>query len=162
MKAPPPKENQIAPKKPEEEPPSRSDEGGSILDSVSWEGCPLETATEIGERCASVGFDWNSPDGARRKVEEELQELEEAAEKQDPNEVFWEVGDVLLAAANLARLHGVSPEDALREAIQRFIRRFRSVEKGLQKEGLDPKELSLGELERRWQEIKREEALPKA
>ena len=160
------------PKKPGGEDPPGSDEPVSILDGVTLDGvtldgvtqgrCPLETATEIGERCAAVGFDWNSPAGAQKKVEEELQELEEAAEKKGPNEVFWEVGDVLLAAANLARLHGVSPKDALREAIQRFIRRFQAVERGPQKEGLDPKELSLDELERRWQEIKREEALPKA
>ncbi len=129
----------------------------SIFEGLPGDLCPLELSFEMGNRCAEVGFDWNSPDGAKNKIMEELEELEKAASKRDEDEIFWEVGDVLLAAANLARLHGKNPSHALAAALERFSGRFAAVEMRLKNEGRKPTDATLEELEEHWQEVKKKE-----
>ena len=135
----------------------RRDGFSSIFDDLPGDVCPLERSFEMGNRCAKVGFDWNSPDGAKNKIMEELEELEKAASDRDEDEIFWEVGDVLLAAANLARLHGKNPSRALAAALERFSRRFGAVEMRLKNEGRKLTEATLEELEEHWQEVKKRE-----
>lgn len=129
----------------------------SIFDGLPVDLCPLALSFEMGNRCAEVGFDWNSPDGAKNKIIEELEELEKAASEKDEDEIFWEVGDVLLAAANLARLYGKNPGLALAAALERFSGRFEAVEMRLKNEGRKLTEATLEELEEHWQEVKKRE-----
>ena len=68
-----------------------------------------------------------------------------------------EVGDLLLAASNLARFADIDPETALREANGRFERRFRRIEAWLAEQGKHPEQSSLEEMERLWQRAKEEE-----
>src|SRR5580658_4669532 len=53
----------------------------------------LARAQRIGEKVARVGFDWESPEGSRAKVREELAELDEAVQRGDKDAVEAEMGD---------------------------------------------------------------------
>ena len=64
------------------------------------------------------------------------------------------MGDVLFAAANLARKLGLDPETALRRATAKFERRFRRVEAIASERGVGT---DLEALDALWDEIKREE-----
>jgi nucleoside triphosphate diphosphatase len=126
----------------------------SLLDDVPVALPALTRAVKLGKRAARIGFDWPDAAGPRAKVDEELGELDAALRHGDRAQIEAELGDVLLAAANLARHLQVDPEAALRAANGRFTRRFRVVEAYQRTApGAD-----MAELEQQWQQAKRREA----
>lgn len=113
----------------------------------------LLAAKVIQERAARLGFDWESHAGPLEKVKEEVGELEsDGGEKQSE-----EMGDLLFACVNLARHLHVDPEEALRQANKKFVRRFREVVRRLEEEGRDIEKVSLQEMDKIWDEIKKTE-----
>jgi ATP diphosphatase len=107
------------------------------------------------KKVAKVGFDWERPEGALEKLQEELEEFRHAREHETPERAEEEMGDALFALANVARLAGINPEEALKKAAAKFERRFRAVEEGLRARGIDPAAASLEQMEALWQEAKR-------
>jgi MazG family protein len=130
-------------------------EATSMLDGVSTALPSTLEAFQLTSRAARVGFDWPDVGGALDKAEEELRELRAAGD--DPQRAHEEVGDLLMAAANVARLLGTDPESALKAANRKFRSRFRHVEARLQESGRSPAEASLPEMEGLWNEAKRRE-----
>lgn len=120
----------------------------SALDGVALALPALMRAEKLQKRAARVGFDWPDTSGPRAKVIEELDELAAAA---TPEEKLDEAGDLLFAAVNLARAHGIAPEEALRHANAKFERRFRGME--MLARGTFP-ELDLEAQEALWQAVK--------
>lgn len=116
----------------------------------------LMRAEKLGKRAAGVGFDWPNLAGVRAKVTEELDELDEATVARNQAAIGEELGDLLFATANLARHLGVDPEDALRAANNKFARRFKAVEDTLEASGDTWSDLTLADMEERWQRVKRE------
>ena len=107
----------------------------SALDGVPDALPALLRAERVQEKAAAVGFDFPTADDAWDKVEEEAAEVR-AAETADALED--EVGDLLFAVVNYARLRGVVPETALRRTVAKFSRRFRHVEARLAERGAEP------------------------
>ena len=96
----------------------RTSEGREELFGDLPENLPaLLRARRAQRRAASTGFDFPGPEGPLASVRDELDEVEQAANRE---ERFHEVGDVLFAAVNLARKLSVDPELALRAATERF------------------------------------------
>jgi ATP diphosphatase len=110
----------------------------------------LARAAKLARRAAKVGFDWPQTAQVVEKIEEELREVADAARGGDADRVEDEIGDLLFAAANLARHHGIDPEKALRRTNAKFERRFRAVEAGLAAQGRTLSEASLEEMEELW------------
>lgn len=134
----------------------------------------LMRAYKLSKRAARVGFDWDHAGQTADKVAEELAEVREAASATlapataagsargsaaaaPSAEVVEEVGDLLFAAANLARKLGVDAESALRAANAKFERRFRAMEALALARGDDFATLSLEQQERLWLDVKRAE-----
>ncbi len=107
-----------------EERAEKSDDG-SALAGVALGLPALSRAEKLQKRAARVGFDWDDVSDVHDKVLEEIEELSSAVSQ---DHVAEEVGDLLFAAANLARHHKVDPEAALRAANLKFERRFRAME----------------------------------
>ena len=114
----------------------------------------LLRAYEIGTRVAAVGFDWTSAGDVVDKIEEEVAELRRAVGSEGKARSEEEMGDLLFAIANLARKLGIDPESALRQANDKFTRRFAAVEERLHAQGRSVHEASLDDMEREWQAIK--------
>lgn len=134
-----------------------------LLDGVPRALPALLRAARLSERVSRVGFDWPDARGSREKVSEELSELDRAVLEGDRGRISAELGDVLFALVNLARHHGVSAEDALRDTTDRFRRRFDHVERRVKEvHGGWPKDARgrpttgrpLEELDRYWDEAK--------
>jgi MazG family protein len=119
----------------------------------------LLRATRAGEKAGAVGFDWPDADGPRAKVDEEMAELDEARRRGDRDEMQRELGDALFAVVNLARKLGLDAEQALRDATDRFGRRFRHVEEALAAQGRAVADAGPQEQERLWQTAKQAEGL---
>jgi MazG family protein len=139
----------------------------SALDGVPLALPALMRAFKLSRRAARVGFDFERPQETADKVAEELAEVREAADLAAADsdrgidtgatlrKVFEEVGDLLFAAANLARKLDVDAEAALRAANVKFERRFRGMERLAAQRGEDFESLSLAAQEALWQEVKR-------
>ncbi len=113
------------------------------LDGVPRALPGLLRALRIQQKAAGVGFDWDSPAGAREKVAEELGELDEAVAGGDPSEIEHELGDLIMAAVNYGRLFGVDAEDALSLALGRFNARFSYLEDRLAEQDRAPSQASI-------------------
>ena len=127
----------------------------SVLAGVAKALPALKRAQKLGKRAAHVGFDWPDRVGVRAKIQEELDELEEAAASTRTDRVEEELGDLLFAIVNLARHLKVDPEKALAGANNKFERRFRDMEQAIAAEGRELAQESLDALEREWQAAKR-------
>jgi tetrapyrrole methylase family protein/MazG family protein len=104
----------------------------------------LARAAKVQRRAAGWGFTWRTPQDAIAKLREEVTELEAVTD--DDRRAEEELGDVLLAAVAAARLLGLDAESALRRATTRFARRAESTFALAAERGLDPQQLSDGEL----------------
>jgi ATP diphosphatase len=87
------------------------------------------------KRAARVGFDWPDVEQVLDKIREEIDELKEAESAAHRHEEF---GDLMFVMANLARHLTIDPEQALRDANQKFTRRFNRIEDKLQQDGRTP------------------------
>lgn len=117
----------------------------------------LLKAQKITEKAARVGFDWEHVDQVFAKVHEELHEFDEAMAGGDQERMEAELGDLLFAIVNLGRFLALDPEEALRKTISRFTRRFGHVEETLHQRGISLKEATLEEMDRLWEEAKKQE-----
>jgi MazG family protein len=139
----------------------------SALDGVPLALPALLRAFKLSRRAARVGFDFERAQETADKVAEELAEVREAVNLAAADsgraidaatvsrKVFEEVGDLLFAAANLARKLDVDAEAALRAANVKFERRFRGMERLAAQRGEDFETMSLAAQEALWQEVKR-------
>jgi len=119
----------------------------------------LTRAAKLGRRAARVGFDWSDAGGVRAKVEEELEEIDQALRQGATEAVAAELGDLLFAVANWARHLAVDAEDALRRASVKFEQRFAAMERRAQARGLTLAALSPAQWDGLWREIKAEEGV---
>lgn len=134
---------------------------------------PLARALRVQQRAAAVGFDWPDVRGALAKLREEIREVEELLEigaSRGPQgrgdedaaaggtlpdaRLEEEVGDLLFAAVNVARLADAHPAHALEAATRKFERRFRRVLREAERSGTPASEASLEELEAFWRAAK--------
>jgi tetrapyrrole methylase family protein/MazG family protein len=132
----------------------RGRERRSILEGIPHALPSLLKAHRLQDRAARVGFDWEHLSEVLEKVEEELHEFKSALEEKDETEIEWELGDLLFAIVNLSRFIKISPEDALRKTISRFIGRFQYIEEYAARQGVELHTLSLEEMDRIWQKAK--------
>jgi MazG family protein len=124
----------------------------SRLDGIPTHLGALQRGQRMQEKAARVGFDWPNVHGILEKLSEELGELAEARrQKQDDPRVREELGDVFFTLVNLSRALGIDAETAMREANQKFYKRFTFMEERASAGGKSLSELSLDELEELWQ-----------
>lgn len=128
------------------------DPDSSALAGVAQALPALLRAEKLQKRAARTGFDWPDTQGVVAKIEEELQEVREAASHEEHQE---EIGDLLFAVVNLARHLKVDAEVALRAANRKFEARFRAMEAHA---GGDFVKLSLDDKEALWRTVKRQAA----
>ncbi|CAA2140085.1 nucleoside triphosphate pyrophosphohydrolase [Hyphomicrobium sp. ghe19] len=125
----------------------------------------LTRAIKLQDKAARVGFDWPNLQPVFEKLKEEVTELEEAlaASSDSPagsrppdaeDAIKEEFGDLLFVMANIARHLKLDPEDALRGANDKFVRRFAHIEKALAERGKSPSQSSLDEMDALWDEAK--------
>ncbi len=110
----------------------------------------LLRAQKLGERAARVGFDWPGPEEAWEKVREEVKEVEQASGERQKEEL----GDLLFALAQWARLRGWTAEEVLQKACDKFATRFERMQTLVEQAGERLEDMSLSELEAWWQRSK--------
>jgi tetrapyrrole methylase family protein/MazG family protein len=129
----------------------------SALGNVPKAMPALARAQSISRRAAHLGFEW--PDIAQvwNKVEEEMQELKEAAVSGNKARTGEELGDLLFTLVNVARFLDVEAEEVLAQTIDRFTKRFHHIENKLTEANRSFEDSSIEEMDRYWEEAKSQE-----
>ena len=120
----------------------------SVLDGVPKSLPALLLSRRIQEKAAGVGFDWDNNNQVLDKVDEEISELKESIIKNEG--IDEELGDVLFSLVNLSRHLNIDPELSLKRSTEKFIERFKAIEKEI-----DIEKSSLEELDEIWNRNKR-------
>ena len=130
----------------------------SKLDGIPSGMGALQRGQKMQDKAARTGFDWPHVDGIREKLVEEVAELEAARRDNDPRAIREELGDVIFTVVNLARALGVDAEGAMRDANDKFYKRFTFMERRAETSGRKLGEMTLDELEELWQLAKTQAA----
>ena len=147
-------------------------------ESSALEGVPkalpaLLRAYQVQARASRVGFDWpHTAQGIEHvfgKIHEEMNEVREATlerseggqepptdegNSRDRSQIEAELGDMLFSVVNLARFLKVNPEDALRQATNRFCDRFHYIESEATRSGRRIEDLEMTEMDHLWEDAK--------
>ena len=154
----------------------------SIFDGIPTALPALARCARLSKKAAGVGYDWPDRNMLFDKLREELAELQaelfpeqavpevaagvetpvvEDTPLSDPDRLKYaeeEIGDLLFVVANIARRWGINPEEALRRSNAKFVRRFRAIEQGLATQGRNLSSATLQEMEKIYQQAKRDES----
>lgn len=127
----------------------------SILDEVPKALPALTRAFKLQKRAAKVGFDWDNTAPILAKLQEEAHELQAEMDAGAPKEKLMdEMGDILFVCVNLARQLKIEPEEALMSTNRKFERRFKHIEQELGKQGRNPQDATLEEMDALWDAAK--------
>lgn len=124
-----------------------------VLKSVPKSFPALLRSRKVQKKAADVGFDWKNAQQAFYKIAEETEELREAMEQ--GTHIEEEMGDLLFAVVNVARLLKLEPEFLLMQATDKFISRFETMERLAKSRQKELKDLTFAEQDRLWDEAKK-------
>ena len=126
----------------------------SALDGIPKVLPALLKAFRLQQKASRFGFDWENSEQVYEKVGEEMEELKEALDASDHDQIEEEIGDLLFSVVNLARFLEIDPESALARTNKKFLDRFLYVEKKLAEQGRSLSDSDLAEMDALWDESK--------
>jgi tetrapyrrole methylase family protein / MazG family protein len=144
-------------KEKEREAKGEGDQPSSLLSGIPGNLPALLQAQRMQEKAGRVGFDFENRQQVLQKVHEEIDEFAEALDSGDAEHAAREFGDIIFSLVNLARFLKIDAEDALRQTSAKFRRRFEQVEERARALGRPLREMTLGEMDDIWNEVKRGE-----
>lgn len=156
------------------------EKGGNrrVLSGVPESMPSVLKAFAMQDKARGVGFDWEDKHQVWDKVREELAEVRTELDAMDAEEgeapaSTWsptedsspafkaayrraeeEVGDLMFAVINAARLYGINPDTALARACDKFRRRFTYLEEQTLRKGRSLHDMTLAEMDAIWDEAK--------
>ncbi|MDP8219240.1 MAG: nucleoside triphosphate pyrophosphohydrolase [Candidatus Theseobacter exili] len=127
----------------------------SVLAGVPKHLPSLQKALKVQKKASRVGFDWSKREDVFEKVEEEIRELKNSLISKDPDAINDEFGDLLFTIVNLSRFLELNPEESLQNSTNKFIKRFRAMEKESKVNQKAFESLSPEEMNVLWTKIKK-------
>jgi tetrapyrrole methylase family protein/MazG family protein len=126
----------------------------SPLDAIP-KGLPqIQRALKLQKIAADNHLDWEAPQQILEKLTEEIQELNKALNDPSSSSILEELGDLFFTLINLSRHLNVTPEDALKQANQKFQNRLAHFLKIACDHQLPLNKLSTAEIDSLWQQAK--------
>ena len=130
------------------------DSNASYVDAIP-KGMPsVLRAQKVGSRAGKCNFDFDNVDQVFEKIYEEIEEIKKAVESKNQSDIENECGDLLFSAVNAVRKLGIDGETALYKSTDKFIKRFKSLEDAILKDGKDMKTLTPLELDKYYNKVK--------
>lgn len=125
------------------------------LDSVCKALPALMYAQKLGKRAGRAGMDWNNAEDAFSYIRKETDELEDAMQGGQQEQIEEELGDLLFSCVNTARHLNIDAETALRAAAEKFRKRFAETERLVTADGKEMSGLPIETLDRYWEIAKK-------
>ena len=117
----------------------------------------LIKTNRVQEKVASIGFDFPNVQNVIEKIKEEFDEFNSALLYKDKLEAEEEFGDILFSLINYSRHIGIDSNESLKKSTEKFIKRFKKVEKKLKISGnFDFSNYSEEEINLIWEQAKKE------
>lgn len=129
----------------------------SALEGVPAALPALVKAIRVQEKARKTGFDWDTPQQVWEKVQEEMNELQEAVAEGNAGHIEEEFGDLMFALINYSRFIDIDPENALERTNRKFIYRFVQMEQRATAMGKKLHDMSLAEMDEIWNAVKKME-----
>jgi len=126
----------------------------SILEGVPKTMPAIMRAHRLQEKASKVGFDWSAIADVKKKVNEELDELQIEIDNKQLEKAEEEFGDLLFSLINFSRFLKINPETALRKTTNKFEKRFAYIEKKLAEQNKKITDVDLKEMDKFWEESK--------
>ena len=100
----------------------------NTLDQIENNMPTILKSLKIQKKAASLNFDWISKDQVLKKVDEELNELKDDLKEKNNKNIEDELGDLFFTLISLSRHLNLDPDQTLKKANQKFIKRFNKME----------------------------------
>jgi XTP/dITP diphosphohydrolase len=131
----------------------------SVLSGVPLSLPALVKAMRLQEKAKQTGFEWDNTEQVWDKVKEEVNELEEAVNSGNINDMEDEFGDVMFSLVNYSRFLNIDAENALERTNKKFQRRFQAMEVLALEQGRTLNDMNLTEMDTLWNKVKATEQL---
>lgn len=128
-----------------------------VFDSLPRSLDPLARAYRIHSKAARTGFTWETREDVEQQVEEEWLEFLDAQAREDEKAIRHELGDLIFSIVELGRRNNLKANAELDAANERFLSRFRFMEKAARKEEKELSSMPLEEMDKLWAKAKEEE-----
>ena len=128
----------------------------SVLSGVPNSMSSLPKAVCIQEKAKKVGFEWDNKEDVWKKVEEEMNELQEAVQSNNQQHIEEEFGDVFFSLLNYSRFLNIDADVALEKVNKKFIARFKKMEEVALQSGKNLADMSLQEMDEIWNVVKKD------
>ena len=127
----------------------------STLDQIENNMPTILKSLKIQKKAASLNFDWISKDQVLEKVDEELNELKDALKEKNNKNIEDELGDLFFTLISLSRHLNLDPDQTLKKANQKFIKRFNKMENIIEDKKLKWHNLKAVNFKNLWNNAKR-------
>ena len=127
----------------------------SILSGIPQKLPIILKALRAQDKASSLGFDWDSIRSVKSKLEEEIDELNIEINKTNKQKIEDEFGDVMFTLINYSRFLKIDPENSLKKSTNKFIGRFKILEKIVKRKKQKINQLDNKELNMLWNESKK-------
>ena len=127
----------------------------STLDQIENNMPTILKSLKIQKKAASLNFDWISKDQVLKKVDEELNEIKDALKEKNNKNIEDELGDLFFTLISLSRHLNLDPDQTLKKANQKFIKRFNKMENIIEDKKLKWHNLKAINFKNLWNNAKR-------
>ena len=127
----------------------------STLDQIENNMPTILKSIKIQKKAASLNFDWVSKDQVLKKVDEELNELKDALKEKNNKNIEDELGDLFFTLISLSRHLNLDPDQTLKKANQKFIKRFNKMENIIEDKKLKWHNLKIVDFKNLWNNAKK-------
>ena len=131
----------------------------SVLSGVPKSLPAMIKAMRLQEKAKQVGFEWKTKEDVWEKIEEEKNELLEAVNSGNTDNIEEEAGDLFFSVINYVRFLNVDAENALEITNKKFIKRFTQMEEIAKAQGKNLIDMSLKEMDDMWNGIKNQKTI---
>ena len=134
---------------------NKNNSNKSTLDQIENNMPTILKSLKIQKKAASLNFDWISKDQVLKKVDEELNELKDALKEKNNKNIEDELGDLFFTLISLSRHLNLDPDQTLKKANQKFIKRFNKMENIIEDKKLKWHNLKAVNFKNLWNNAKR-------
>ena len=127
----------------------------NTLDKITKNLPSIIKSQKIQEEVSKEGFDFKNVNDCILKLQEEIQEFNEALKLNDKQKILDEGGDILFSSINILRKAGINSEEALEHANNKFTKRYNNSEILANKDNKKFSELSLKKKHKYWLKSKK-------
>lgn len=127
----------------------------NILDEIEKNIPSILRSIKIQKKVSSLNFDWPNYDRVLIKLDEELDELKSAINSKKEDNIEEELGDVFFTLISLCRHLSKDPDNIIRKANNKFIKRFNEMENIVEDKNIKWHDLNEKQILKLWNKAKK-------